>query len=604
MRYYEVAILAKPLTLTYVSKEKCNEGDVVEVEVQSRKYRGVVLKEVPKPPYTCKELTKTKFIMRYLSIAKFIAQYYVCTLGEALGLFVPFLQEKTPAKPLKIEHTSTLSPKQQEALQFLRSYPVSLLFGETGSGKTEIYIEYFKEIMQKGKRAIFLMPEISLTPQMQKRLEKIFGEAVVIWHSRLTKKKKEAVLEKIYSGDARIIAGPRSALFLPVEDLGLIVVDEEHDDSYKSQSRPHINAKDIAILMGQRLHIPVVLGSATPSVGSYYKFPHFKLPAFFAKKKQFLYDSGEGLTPVIVEHIQKVLQDKKQVLIFLPTRAHFKYLICQECGEAVKCPYCDVGMSVHFDKKALVCHYCNFSEFIPKECPTCKAKELSAKRLGTSEVAQELELLFPNACIAKFDKDAITTQKKLEKVIKDFSQKKIDILVGTQMLSKGHDYPDVALSVILDIDYVLAMADYRAREKAASLFVQVAGRAGRREDATVIVQTKNREFFDRYKEYELFLQDELAMRKDIYPPFVKLAQLNFAHKSADIAKEAMEEALACLQNQDIEIVGYGANAIEKIANRYRYHILLRSPSVKKLLQAIYTCKNELCDVDMDPVNLM
>ena len=604
MRYYEVAILSKPLTLTYASKEECNEGDVVEVAVQSRKYRGVVLKEVPKPSYSCKELAKTKYVMRHRAIAKFIAQYYVCTLGESFGLFVPFLQEKTPSLPLEIEGKSTLSPKQQEALKFIRSHPVSLLFGETGSGKTEIYIEYFKEIVKKGKRAIFLMPEISLTPQMQQRLEKIFGEAVVIWHSKLTKKKKEKVLEKIYSGKARIIAGPRSALFLPVEDLGLIVVDEEHDDSYKSQSRPHINAKDIAILMGQKLGISVVLGSATPSVGSYYKFPDFKLPAFFAKKKEFLYDSGEGLSPLIVEHIQKALQEKKQVLVFLPTRAHFKYLICQECGGAVKCPYCDVGMSVHFDKKALVCHYCNFSEFIPKSCPTCKAKELSAKRVGTSEVAQELELLFPNARIAKFDKDAITTQKKLERTIKDFSQKKIDILVGTQMLSKGHDYPDVALSVILDIDYLLAMADYRAREKAASLFVQVAGRAGRREDATVIVQTKNREFFARYKEYELFLTEELAMRKDKYPPFVKLAQLNFAHKRSDVAKSAMEEALACLRKQDIEIVGFGANAIEKIANRYRYHILLRSSSAKKLLQAIYACKNDLCDVDMDPVHLM
>ena len=425
---------------------------------------------------------------------------------------------------------------------------------------------------------------------------------MVVWHSKLGKKRRQEVLERIYDGRAKIIAGPRSALFLPLENLGLIVVDEEHDESYKAQNRPHINAKDVAIYMGKKLGVQVVLGSATPSVTSYYRFPSFELGSFKQTKKHFIFDQSRGVSETILHHLQEVLASRKQALIFLPTRAHFKYLVCQECGEAVRCPYCDVGMSLHFDKNALVCHYCEYSEAIPRSCPACASEALSAKRLGTAEVAGELAAVLDGARIAQFDRDTITTQRKLEATLRAFANKEIDILVGTQMLSKGHDYPDVALSVIMDIDYVLAQADYKARERAVALMLQIAGRAGRASDATVIVQTKNREFFANYLDYSRFLQDELQLRKDRYPPFRRLAQLNFAHKQQDRARAAMEEVLERLRGfGDVEIVGYGPNAIAKIANRYRYHILLRSASTKALLQAIYASRNDLCDVDMDPV---
>jgi len=233
------------------------------------------------------------------------------------------------------------------------------------------------------------------------------------------------------------------------------------------------------------------------------------------------------------------------------------------------------------------------------------AQELSARRLGTSEVAENLKALFPDARIEKFDKDSASTHKKLSRLLQDFSEKKIDILVGTQMLSKGHDYPDVALSVILDIDYILAQADFRARERAVALMLQIAGRAGRKDDGKVIVQTKNEEFFGRYLDYELFVKEELELRKGFYPPFVRLAQLLFAHKDRQRAQSAMEEVLRRLQAFDgIEIVGAGPSAIERIAGKFRFHILLKSPSARKLLQAIHASKNELCEVDMDPVNLV
>ena len=609
MYYYEVALLSSPLLLTYQSQEPIQTGQVVEVLVRGHLRKGVVIAQVPKPSFDCIKIQNTTsffYVSWQMEVAKFIATYYVSSIGEALGLFIPFTKSQE-TKWLEHSYTKSvqLSLKQQEALEFLQNHSPALLFGQTGSGKTEVYIEFMQKVLQQRKRAIFLMPEISLTPQMQKRLEAVFGEDVIIWHSRLTKKQKEINLANIYSGKAKIVAGPRSALFLPIKNLGAIIVDEEHDDSYKALSSPRINAKDIAIYMGKKLGIPVVLGSATPSVQSYYKFKSFYLPSFYKAKKRFVFERQSGLSPKILEAIEEVLAKKKQAIIFLPTRAYFKYLICQECAKPIKCPYCDVGMSVHFDKKALVCHYCNFSEFIPKKCPNCGSMHLNAQRVGTSEVAKELQQLFPQAVIEKFDKDVITSQKKLENTIERFAKKQIDILVGTQMLSKGHDYADVALSVILDIDYVLAQADYRAREKAAALVVQIAGRAGRKEDATVIVQTKNREFFERYIDYRQFLEDELALRQDYYPPFVKLAQLLFAHKSDDVAKSAMEEVVRCLQNVGgVEIVGYGRAAIEKIAGKFRYHILLRSKSAKKLLEAIYACKNDLTEVDMDPVNFV
>jgi len=618
MRYYLVAISSKPLTLTYFSKDKLTPGRMVEVEVKSKIYKGYILKEIKKPEFNCKEIKKvTNFYLpsSYLNIAKFISTYYFCSIGEALGLFVPFLMEekkqnnfKLPTSNLKLETSNfQLSPPQQEALEFIKKNQISLLFGDTGSGKTEVYIEFLKEILKAGKRAIFLMPEISLTPQMEERLKKHFKESVAIWHSRLSKSKKNKILEDIYKGDIKIVAGPRSALFLPIKNLGAIVVDEEHDDSFKSQSSPRYNAKDLSVYFGKELNIKVILGSATPSLGSYKNYPTFRLRgSFFNGEKEFIWDeSNFNLSFLILENIKNILDQKKQAIIFLPTRANFKYLICQECASAVKCPYCEVGMSLHFDKNALVCHYCNFAQPIPKECPNCGSIELRANRIGTTEVVKELKEHFPKAVIKKFDKDEITTQNKLEKIIKDFSQKKIDILVGTQMLSKGHDYPNVSLSVILGIDYILNIADFRARERAVSLFLQIAGRSGRKGKGKVIVQTKNRDFFKKYLDYERFLKDEFEFRKELYPPFKRLALIHFSHKNRDYAKKEMELTIKCLKKfNNIEIVGYGVAPIEKIASKYRYNILLRSDSPKALITAINSCKTPLAQVDMDPVNIV
>ena len=452
------------------------------------------------------------------------------------------------------------------------------------------------------------MPEISLTPQMEIRLQEHFGDAVVMWHSKVTKPQKKKLLERIYDGSARIIAGARSALFLPIDDLGLIVVDEEHDDSYKANSRPRYHARDMAIYMGKLYDVPVVLGSATPSMGSYVKFPFTRLKGgHFSSNRTFSFEScREEITPSVESAILKTTSAKEQAMLFIPTRANFKYLICAACGHTHNCPYCSVGMSVHRKSNAIKCHYCEFSERIPSECSECGHEMLTSNRLGTAEAVHFFEENHSGVRVGQFDRDSITTQNKLKKLLKAFNAREIDLLIGTQMLSKGHDYHDVTLAVILGLDNQLNMSDYRAREKTLSLLIQIAGRSGRKKPAQVLVQSYNRDFFEPYIDnYEQFLEDEKLFRQGLYPPFKKLARVLFAHKYASKAEKAMQEMVERLRNfEKVEIVGYGPSQIEKIANKYRYQILLRADKSVDLLKALQYSKVEMAEIDMDPVEFI
>jgi primosomal protein N' (replication factor Y) len=457
----------------------------------------------------------------------------------------------------------------------------------------------------KGKRALFLLPEISLTPQMQIRFEHYFGDSFVLWHSKMSKKQKEKTLQKILCGEAMIIAGPRSALFLPIENLGIIVVDEEHDDSYKSSSRPRYNARDIAIYMGKSLGIPVVLGSATPSLGSYVKFPHYRLKGGFHKSsREFIYEpSREQITPLIEDAIKINMEKKRQAIMFIPTRANFKYIICDSCGYTLECPFCSVGMSLHVKSNALKCHYCNYMEPIPDICPKCHSQMLENSRLGTAEAIEHFSQDGHNLRLLQFDRDTITTQNKLKKALKSFNDGEIDVLIGTQMLSKGHDYHDVTLAIVMGLDNMLLMPDYRSREKTLSLLIQIAGRSGRKHDARVIVQSFQQYFFSQYVEnFDAFLEDEKKIRENLYPPYKKLARILFAHKTKAKASDAMWEMVEKIrQYSEVEIVGHGASAIEKIANKYRFQILLRSDKSTSLIRVITATKNSLAQIDMDPV---
>ena len=612
MHYYKISLLNSPLEpLTYKNEAEIGYGTRVSIKIRNRAVEGVVLDECAKEEFKVNDVlcvSENFYSKEQIELAKFISSYYICSLGEALGLMVPFVGAtcKSEFSSEELKTNITLSEKQNEALEFLKKSPVSLLFGDTSSGKTEIYMYYFKQMIEQKKRSIFLMPEISLTPQMSKRLQNHFGDSIVMWHSKLTPLQKKKALAKIYDGTAHIIAGPRSALFLPIKDLGVIVVDEEHDDSYKSSSRPRYNARDIAIYMGKLHNINVVLGSATPSLNSYVKFAHVRLKGgYFNSSKEFVYERGsENLSPLILSSLKETLQKAEQSIVFLPTRANFKYLICADCGHTYNCVFCSVGMSIHQKSKALKCHYCNFTHSIPQVCSECGSHNLISSRLGTAEVVKELSREFEDSVVEQFDRDTITTANKLKAALKNFNDKKIDILVGTQMISKGHDYHGVSLAVVLGLDNMLQMSDFRAREKALSTLIQVAGRSGRKESAKVIVQSFNEDFFKAYiDDYESFLESEKAYRAELYPPYKKLCRILFLDKNGLKAQEGMNKMAECLQkNLTIEVVGFGKCAIERAFDKYRFEILIRANKSTDIIKALSTCRVDGAEIDMDPID--
>ena len=614
MNYYEVAILKSPLqNLTYQSEEIIENGSLVEVILANRKNSNlaVVIKKVDKPDFKCSTILsiKDEFYSDFmLQIGDFISKYYICSMGFALSLFQTF-NKNIVYENSSIEYKKeiTLSSFQQEAKDFLDSKKQALLFAKTGAGKTEIYIKTIKEILKQGKQAVFLMPEISLTPQMEKRLEEVFDSSVAIWHSKVTAKRKKEILNKLQNGDIKLIAGARSALFLPYNNLGLIIVDEEHDNSYKSDTTPRYNAKDLAIFIAKKFDLRLILGSATPSINSFYKIPYFELDkTFYETKKSYIFEnSSQNISEKTINLIKKSIENKNQTIVFLPTRANFKHQICFDCGKSVECPFCSVSMSLHKNDLALKCHYCGFAQKIPEFCPSCKTGIVRNHRVGTAEIEELLKNEFPNSIIKRFDKDSVNSEKSLKKILDEFNQNKIDILVGTQMLSKGHDYHNVKLAVVLGMDSLLNMSSYTARENALSLLLQISGRSGRNGFGEVVIETKNEEFFKYYLEesnYKEFLKSELEFRKDLYPPFVKLARVVLSSTNGLKIKEELNEIVKDLKNnKDIEVVGFGECAIFKIANKYRYEVIIRSKDVKAILNALHYLKSSNISIDMDTI---
>lgn len=614
MYFYELALLKSPLeNLTFQSEEEIKIGTKVLIKLKQRKAfdEAVIIKIVEKPDFKCtdiSEITNEFYDEKMLEIASFISTYYVCSLGEALSIYNPFDKNiKQLLNEEKFDSKIVLSSLQEKAKEFLKEKKQALLFANTGAGKTEIYIKIIEECLNSGKQAVLLMPEISLTPQMQKRLEKVFAKNVAIWHSKITKKKKAQILQGLQEGSIKLIAGARSALFLPYSNLGVIVVDEENDDSYKSDSKPRFHTKDLSIYIAKKYNLQLILGSATPSSSSFLKIPFFRLDETYHKtnKAYSFEDSDMNLSPKILNKIETTINSQNQVIVFLPTRANFKYQICTTCGKSVECPYCSVSMSLHKNDLALKCHYCGYTQQIPNSCPSCKTGIIHNLRVGTAQIEEELKAIFPQKNIKRFDRDEIKTENQLKTILNDFNSGKIDILVGTQMLSKGHDYHNVKLAVVLGIDSVLNMNSYKAREKALSLLIQISGRSGRSGFGEVIIQTKNQEFFDYYlneSNYEEFLQSELEFRKDLYPPYLKMAKVTFSHTNGLKVKDEMDFYVKLFkQNKNIEVVGFGQSPIFKIANKYRYEIILRSNNVKALLQTLHSINSANASIDMDTI---
>jgi len=355
LKYYKIVLLKSSAPyLTYYSRQLLKAGSVVSVPLKTTVKEAVVITDVEKPEFETAEITSVSdkyYTNTQMEIAKFVSEYYFSSFGEAISLFLPYCRSGCPLpdnnlqKELSSMHDKnvgertprpTLTTPQQKAYTQLLKKDKVLLFGVTGSGKTEIFITLMAKMLEEGKTSIFLMPEISLTPQMEKRLKVYFGDTVAMWHSKLTKKKKESILEGIHSGEVRIVAGARSALFVPLENLGLIVVDEEHDDSYKAMTRPRYHARDAAVLMGKKLRAKVVLASATPSMTSYYKYDIVKLEKpYVVAKKKYKFITGDSISSPILNALYHNYKAKEQSLLFLPTRGNFKYLYCESCGKTL-----------------------------------------------------------------------------------------------------------------------------------------------------------------------------------------------------------------------------------------------------------------------------
>ncbi len=618
MYYLEVCLLRSSApNLTYQSQHKLAKGSVVTVPLKTTVKEAVVIGEVEKPEFETAEIlsvTDRCYTKEQMQMAKFISEYYFSSFSEAISLFLPYRRGAHRGYPNMDARADrgqpqgiapTLSTIQQHAYNQLLQKDKALLFGVTGSGKTEIFISLMAKMLEEGKTSVFLMPEISLTPQMEKRLKVYFGDAVAMWHSKITKKKKEQILERIENGEIRIVAGARSALFVPLHDLGLIVVDEEHDDSYKAQTRPRYHARDVAVLMGQKRGAKVVLASATPSTTSYYKYDVVKLEKpYVERKKEYHFINGDSINIPILRALQENYVQKNQSLLFLPTRGNFKYLYCERCGKTHLCPYCSVGMALHRKHRHLKCHYCNFTEAIVDTCTYCGHTPLKNERMGTQEAIEVIGSAIEGIQIEQFDKDSITTAKKLKEALKRFESGESHLLLGTQMLSKGHDYANITLSVIMGLDHILGLADYRARERAVALLFQIAGRSGRAKQAEVLVQTNDPEFFKSYlHDYEDFIQDELTfLEMAQYPPFASIARILIAHKDEARAGKITLDTVSRLKAfEEVEIVGHGKAPVERIANKFRFNILLRAKSRVPLLKALHAVDCREIEIDMDPV---
>ena len=476
-----------------------------------------------------------------------------------------------------------------------------LLYGVTGSGKTEIYLQLIEEVLKKGKSAIMLVPEISLTPQTVNRFISRFGdEEIGILHSKLSLGERYDQWQKINNGQAKIIIGARSAIFAPIKDLGLIIIDEEHDSSYKSDSTPRYNAKDLAKYMAKQNNIPIVLGSATPDVNSYYKTEtgaieilelseranNAELPDIEVVdlREELAMGNRSIISTALYSEIEKNLENKKQTILFLNRRGYSTFVMCRDCGFTAKCKNCNITLTYHSKENKLKCHYCGYEQGNIKICPDCNSKNVKYFGTGTQKLEEEIQKLFPKATIIRMDVDTTTKKNSIEEILNKFKNENIDILIGTQMVVKGHHFPNVTLVGVISADSSLYLEDYRASERTFQLLTQVAGRAGREKDkGKVIIQTYNPDNFciecSKEQDYEKFYNAEIMLRKQLkYPPFCDIIIIGISgtneNEIKDVSKLIYNNVLKQKNNNFLVYKPLPA-PIDKIKNKYRWRIIMK-----------------------------
>ncbi|MBT3876766.1 MAG: primosomal protein N' [Nitrospina sp.] len=542
----------------------------------------------------------------------------------------------------------TFTPEQEAVFNEISStidagkFQSFLLHGITGSGKTEVYIRCIQRILEMDKTAIMMVPEISLTPQTVKRFRQRFGDRVAILHSGLSQTERYLEWKKIYEEKVSIAVGARSAVFAPFKNLGIIVIDEEHDGSYKQDSNPRYHARDTAVMRARSANAVVLMGSATPSMESVHntqlkKYKYLSLKSRIGesmlpivsmvdmKRERKEFKNFAMLSGVLRSAIRDRLSRNEQIFLFLNRRGTARFVFCPDCGYVLECAHCSVTLTFHGTEDRLLCHYCNFKARMPNHCVECHGEVIRFSGFGTQKMEEEVNKLFPHARTTRIDRDTTRGRDSFAAMHRDMNAGNIDILIGTQMITKGHDFPNVTLVGVIHADLALNIPDFRSCERAFQLLTQVAGRAGRgKVPGKVIIQTNNPDhyMFEFVQEHDVnaFHEKELKLRRQLnYPPFTRLVAIELVSDNESLVKSTSEKLGRALtrqatRNKGVEILGPSKAALYQIQNKFRWHVILRGQKMQAL-QGILADSRELQElksassgklkisVDVDPFNL-
>lgn len=534
----------------------------------------------------------------------------------------------------KIEPKKELTNDQRSVVDEVlvnTGYFPYLLFGVTGSGKTEVYMELIEDALNKGKTSIVLVPEISLTPQMVLRFQKRFGDNIAAIHSAISDGEKYDEWRRIVKGEAKIVIGARSAIFAPLNNIGMIIIDEEHSDSYKQDdSNPRYNAKDIALLRGKYHNCPVIMGSATPSLEVFARakkgvFKLLELPNRINGKSlphinivdmnEMISKTKGHFSPVLLEAISARLLKNEQIILLLNRRGYSSFVTCKNCGYTFKCPNCDITLTYHKSSRTLRCHYCGYGTKVYDTCPECHEKSINDLGVGTEKVEEELNKLFPESRILRMDFDTTSRKGMHEKMIKAFKNHEYDILLGTQIVSKGLDFDNVTLVGVINADTSLNIPDFRSSETTFSLLAQVAGRAGRSDkEGEVIIQTFNPEHYaiqyTKKHDYLGFYNREMSIRRELkYPPYYYICYVKISGKDNKYIYEESLKITKLFHNKLINMIILGPSpcTIFKLNNIYRYGIILKYKKdedlrevLNKVIEHYKDNRNIKIDVNFNP----
>lgn len=582
--------------------------------------------------------TQPIFDDRLLSLAQFVANHYVCYIGEAIRTALPSGKSyNVRTKPLTFGDSSkelVLTVEQEQIYSAILNQPerAHCIYGITGSGKTEVYIALAKTMIQEGKSVLCLVPEISLSSQMFERLKAVFGSTLVVYHSGMNPNERLVSWKRFYLGEALIAVGTRSAIFMQSPTLSLIIIDEEHDNSYKENSTPRYHARTVAWYRHRQEKALLVLGSATPSLETLYaikrnrielhqlhkrfgnaQLPQLEIVPVKASNARTIFSNS------LLFSIKKTIEAKQQVILLLNRRGFAPVMLCQDCSTAVQCPHCSISLTHH--KQKLLCHYCRYETAVPERCSNCGSKNLVMVGSGTQRVEEVLQKMFPSARLIRLDQDSARRKNFLPNVVNDMIQGNIDILLGTQMVAKGFDFPNVSLVGVILADIGLLLPDFRAVERTFALLVQVAGRSGRANVCgKVIVQTINPDnpifHYLKNHDYMGFCNKELSIRKTLqYPPYIRLARCVVRGTKENIVASVANQCRDILQKlspqfPDITILGPSQAPLYKIASQYRYHVVLKSNNVEALSGILSQCKKRVnlqgtyLEIDIDPLDLL